>query len=93
MTIISAKEAMRSQVTRLEVYKQAVQNGFYNEGTGTIGYKGYLIMPEGHNFHVFHNGVRLMTLKAQHLCKVWITCRVSSLSLAEAYALVRRETD
>lgn len=93
VTIISAKEAMRSQATRLEVYKQAVQNGFYNEGTGTIGYKGFQIVPDGRNFHVFHKGYRLITLGQQHVAKVWITCRVSSLSLAEAYALVRRETD
>ena len=93
MTIISPKEAMRNQATRLEVYRLAVQNGFYNESPATIGYKGYQIVPEGEHHHVFQHGVRLISLKAVHLCKVWITCRVSSLSLAEAYALVRRETD
>lgn len=93
MTLVSAKEAMRNESTRLEVYKLAVQSGFYNEGPGTIGYKGYQIVPEGEHVLVFQHGVRLITVKAQHIAKVWVTCRISGLSLAEAYALVRKELD
>jgi hypothetical protein len=89
--IISAKEAMRSESTRLQVYKLAVQNGFYNEGPETVAYRGFQIMPEGHNFLVMQKGFRLITLGNLHVAKVWITCRLDGVGLMEAQAKVKAE--
>ena len=91
VTIISAKEAMRSESTRLEVYRLAVQNGFYNEAPATIGYKGYQIVPDGeHYFLVMQKGVSLIRLGSLLVAKVWVTCRVNNCTLLEANSIVRR---
>lgn len=89
--IISAKEAMRSEATRLEVYRLAVQNGFYNEGNGTLPYRGFQIMPDGEKFAVTHHGVVLIHVQSLHIAKVWIMCRVNNCGLAEANQLVQHE--
>lgn len=91
MTILSAKELMRNESTRLEVYRLAVENGFFNEGPEAIGYKGYQIMYDGERYLVVKHGTVLIQVASLHIAKVWVTCRVSNLSLVDAYALVRTE--
>ncbi len=89
--IISPTEAMRNDVTRLEIYRQAVLAGFYNEAPGTIAYYGYQIMEDEGKFLVFKHGQFLIRLAEIVVAKVWILCRVKNLTLTEAYALVKKE--
>ena len=91
MTLISAKEAMRNESTRLEVYRLAVQNGFYNESPGTVGYKGFQLLPEGDNVHVFQRGYRLITMAKMRTAKLWVTCRVNKCELVQANEIVDTE--
>jgi hypothetical protein len=89
--IISAKDAMRHESTRWEVYRMAVQSGFYNEGPGTVGYKGFQILPEAGYYHVFQHGVALIRVGSPHVARVWVTCRVNNCQPAEANAIVKAE--
>lgn len=89
--IVSAKEAMRNESTRLEIYRMAVQNGFYNEAPKTIGYRGFQIVPSDQHYLVMQNGVSLIQLGNTHVAKVWITCRLDSIGLMEAQIKVRAE--
>jgi hypothetical protein len=89
--ISSAKEAMRNESTRWEVYRLAVQHGFYNEGPMTIGYRGFQLVPDGANVLVFQHGTRLITVTSIHIAKVWVTCRLDNCGLVEANAKVQAE--
>jgi hypothetical protein len=89
--IISAKEAMRNESTRLQVYKLAVQNGFYNESAGTIAYKGYILMQDGLHWVVMQNGMALIQLQNSYVARVWVTCRTNSCGLVEANRIVKAE--
>lgn len=90
--IISPAEAMREHTTRLEVYRQAVQHGFYNEGPGTIAYRGFHIVPESDGRYLIMRGSQYMiAMKEVHVAKVWITCRLDGLSLVEANLKLKAE--
>lgn len=89
--MITDKERMRMQVARLEVYKQAVKDGFYNEAPGTVSYKGYLLMQDGHHWLVMEHGQSLIQLTSLHVAKVWVTCRVNNCGLVDANRIVKVE--
>lgn len=87
----SNPEQERRHTARLEVYRLAVQAGFYNESPGTIPYKGYAIAPMDGKYHVMQNGVTLIQLGTPFVAKVWITCRVDNTVFNEAHTKVRSE--
>lgn len=89
--IISATEAMRHESTRLEVYRMAVANGFYNEWPETLVYRGFQIVREGTKFAVVQRGTVLIQVQTLHIAKVWVVCRVNKCGLTEANALVQQE--
>jgi hypothetical protein len=89
--IISTTEALRNEATRLEIYRQAVLAGFYNEAQGTIAYHSYQIFEEDGLWYVFKCGQYLIRMRELHIAKVWITCRVKNLTLVDANAVVRAE--
>jgi len=90
--IISTAEALRTEAMRLQIYRQAVLAGFYNEAPRNMPYKGYQIMSEDGNYLIFLGGQCLIRMVDIVVAKVWITCRVQNLSLTEALAVVRAET-
>jgi hypothetical protein len=91
--IISAAEAMREHTTRLQVYRAAVQHGFYNEGPGTIAFRGFHIIPESDGrYLIMHGSQYMIAMKDVHVAKVWITCRLDNLSLVEANKKLRSES-
>ena len=89
--IISPKEQERAVTARLEIYRMAVQHGFYNEFPETKLYKGYHIVQEGTSWLVMQNGVQLMSLREEFVARVWVTCRVNSCGLVEANRIVKAE--
>jgi hypothetical protein len=92
MNAISSVEAMRLQGTRLENYRLAVAAAFYNEGPGTIGYKGYLIMPDENLYAIVQHGNILIRMRNTYVAKVWITCRVQKVGIVEANAIIKAES-
>jgi len=91
---ISKVEAEKLLGTRLERYRLAVLAGFYNEGTDTQVYKGFQIVPSvDHTYLVMQNGVTLITVKALHIAKIWITCRLQGVGIVEANAIIKAEKD
>lgn len=87
--IISAVEAMRHEGMRFEVYRLAVQNGFYNEGPGTIAHRGFQIIPMDGGYAVMQKGCHLISVKTVHIAKVWITCRLDNCGIVEANKKLR----
>ena len=73
---ISNTEAQRILGLRLEIYRAAVQAGFYNEGPATVPYKGFHIVPDGEVHIVMQNGVRLLSTSNVRAAKAWITARI-----------------
>jgi hypothetical protein len=87
---ISNNEAQKLLGTRLELYRLAVQNGFYNEWPETIPYRGFHIVREDNTFSVIQNGASFgLQFKQLHIAKVWVTCRLDSCGLIEAHARVK----
>jgi hypothetical protein len=74
---ISNTEAQRLLGTRLEIYRLAVQAGFYNEGPATVAYKGFHIVPDGETCIVMQNGMRLIATSNVKAAKQWITSRLT----------------
>lgn len=78
-----------TQRAKLEIYKAAVTNGFFNEGADTIAFRGYHIVPEDGNVTVMQGAVRHITLRNTFVAKCWIICRVEHCTLAEARDYLR----
>ena len=88
---ISPAEAQKLLGTRLEVYRLAVQAGFYNEAPTTQAYKGYQIVPNDGKYLVMQNGVGLITVLSIHIAKIWVTCRINNVGIVEANQILRNE--
>lgn len=91
MAIITSLEAMRQQGGRLEIYRLAVEAGFYNESPNTIPYKGYLFMPDESLWCIVQHGTILMRMNNLHAARIWVTCRVQKVGLIEANRIVGAE--
>lgn len=89
MPIITSIEAMRQQGTRYEVYRLAVEAGFYNEGPETVVYKGYQITPDEGAFSIIQHGAILTRMQNLYVSKVWIACRVHKCGLIAANTIVK----
>jgi hypothetical protein len=89
--IISTAEAMRHMDIRLKVYRAAVQHGFYNEGPGTIAFRGFHIVPDGERYLIMRGSQYMIAMGSVHVAKVWITCRLDNVSLVEANRKLRSE--
>jgi hypothetical protein len=90
---ITNKEAEKLLGTRLEHYRLAVLAGFYNEGPATQVYKGFQIVPvpADHTYLIMQHGVTLLTVKAVHIAKIWVTCRLQRVGVVEANAIIKEE--
>ena len=90
---VSNLELERWQGTRLEIYRLAVQAGFFNEGPATVAYKGYHIIPipEEKVYLIMQGGIYLMRVSSMHIAKIWVTCRVHGVNIIEANAIIKQE--
>lgn len=89
--IISPAEAMRNPKSRMEAYRAAVRHGFYNEGPGTIAFRGFHIVPDGGRYLIMAGSQYMIGVKDLHVAKIWITCRLDNMSMVEANRKLRSE--
>ena len=88
----SPDEEQRLFGLRLERYRAAVQHGFFNESPDTIPYRGFHILSMDEKWHVMQNGTSLISVLTPHIAKVWVTCRLDNMAMADANRKVRAET-
>jgi hypothetical protein len=87
---------------RLTNYRNAVRHGFYNDGYQSQFYRGFEIRPTElraqdralggtARWNVIQDNKVLSSVLSIHVARVWITCRLDSLTLKQAHEQVMAE--